>query len=222
MIKLSRCVRHRLSLSVLSTPRAQHRGLSASNFPNSKNKTEVPVASYTRSKQSGANAAERTTLTVDESQHTPTPVAGDDVGRKAVAFDRSIVSKMTPTMKRFTLEGKVAVVTGSVPLGLYEHLVQVLLYLSALTLLRYFPFHVMSSCDYIASSLHITKKGHCEIVIRRSGCLKGYSYESVNWLIYIFTSLTKPRSHTEVPEAWGGTWPKHSPKPAPKPSLSWT
>ena len=51
---------------------------------------------------------------VDESEPAaPKPIAGEeDVSRKAVAFDRTIVSKMTPTMKRFTLEGKVAVVTG--------------------------------------------------------------------------------------------------------------
>ena len=123
MITLSRCVRQRLSsLRVLSTPRAQQqqRGLSASasNPPGSnKNKTEVPVASYTRTtRQPGANAnaaAERTTLAVDDgSQRAPTPVAGHGVDRKAVAFDGSIVPKMTPTMKGFTLEGKVAVVTG--------------------------------------------------------------------------------------------------------------
>ena len=73
---------------------------------------QVPVASYAKSPKSGTSAAERTTLTVDESQVSPTPVLGGDVSRKAMAFDSSIVRKMTPTMKRFTLEGKVAVVTG--------------------------------------------------------------------------------------------------------------
>lgn len=45
----------------------------------------------------------------------------DDVGsstttttRKAVRFDRSLVGRMTPTMRAFTLEGKVVVVTGYV------------------------------------------------------------------------------------------------------------
>lgn len=111
MISLSQCIRQRLSLSVLSTPRAL-RGLSASSFLNSKNKKEVPVASYTDSKKSGTDAAERMTLTVDESRASPTPVSGGDVSRKAVAFDRSVFPKMTPTMKGFTLQGKVAVVTG--------------------------------------------------------------------------------------------------------------
>ena len=51
---------------------------------------------------------------MDESEHAASKsIAGEeDVSRKAVAFDRSVISKMTPTMKRFTLEGKVAVVTG--------------------------------------------------------------------------------------------------------------
>ena len=73
------------------------------------------ASSYTKSETSGTNddAAERTTtLIVDQSQPLPQPVPGGDVDRKAVAFDHSIVGKMTPTMKRFTLDGKVAVVTG--------------------------------------------------------------------------------------------------------------
>lgn len=70
------------------------------------------MATYTKPSTSGANAAERTTLSVDQSQSPSTQVSSEDVNRKAVAFDRSVVPKMTPTMKRFTLEGKVAVVTG--------------------------------------------------------------------------------------------------------------
>ena len=87
---------------------------SSSHSHNDKNKTEVPIASYTKSKANGTNvAAERTVLMVDESEPAaPDSIAGEDDNRKAVAFDRSVVSKMTPTMKRFTLEGKVAVVTG--------------------------------------------------------------------------------------------------------------
>ena len=69
----------------------------------------MPVASYTNSKKT---AAERTVLRVDK-QSAPAPaISGGDVERKAVAFDRCVVNRMTPTMKRFTLEGKVAVVTG--------------------------------------------------------------------------------------------------------------
>lgn len=78
----------------------------------SKTAKEVPVASYAKHPKSGCNAAERTTLAVDGSQTSPKPVSGGDVSRRAMAFDGSVVRKMTPTMKRFTLEGKVAVVTG--------------------------------------------------------------------------------------------------------------
>lgn len=98
------------------TPRQPHRALSTSSFQNYKSKTtEVPVASYTQPTNTGAGgnaAAERTTLKVDGSQSAATTVASEDVGRKAVAFDRGLVAKMTPTMARFTLQGKVAVVTG--------------------------------------------------------------------------------------------------------------
>ena len=114
MLHISRRIRQRPSLSILS-PR--HRALSTSRFLASRNHTtEVPVASYTGSEKSGPGAAERTTLKVDGSASSSSssshPVSSEDVGRKAVVFDRSVVAKMTPTMKRFTLEGKVAVVTG--------------------------------------------------------------------------------------------------------------
>ena len=123
MINISRYVRPkplfstRFLLSKLTIP-SLHLPLSSfsshSHSHSPKKKTEVPIASYTKPKASGTNVdAERTVLMVDESEPTaPTSIAGEDVTRKAVAFDRTIVSKMTPTMKRFTLEGKVAVVTG--------------------------------------------------------------------------------------------------------------
>ena len=39
---------------------------------------------------------------------------GVDVQKHAVALDPSILSRLTPTMKKFTLTDKVAVITGSV------------------------------------------------------------------------------------------------------------
>ena len=39
-------------------------------------------------------------------------ILNDDNGRQAVVFDRDVVPKLTPTMKAFTLENKVALVTG--------------------------------------------------------------------------------------------------------------
>ena len=70
----------------------------------------MPVASYTEA------GAERTTSKVpvnddgSSEEATTTPVSTGE--RKAVAFDGGIVSGMTPTMRKFTLGGKVAVVTG--------------------------------------------------------------------------------------------------------------
>lgn len=122
MITISRYIRPKplfptLFPSTTSTIPSLHLRLSSSSphSHNPKNKTEVPIASYTKPKANGTNvAAERTVLTVDESEPAASKsIAGEeDVSRKAVAFDRSVISKMTPTMKRFTLEGKVAVVTG--------------------------------------------------------------------------------------------------------------
>ena len=121
MLTISRYVRPKALfsthiLSTTSTIPSLHLRLSSSSSHSHdpKNKTEVPIASYTKPKANGTNvAAERTVLMVDESDPAaPKSIAGEDVTRKAVAFDRSVVSKLTPTMKRFTLEGKVAVVTG--------------------------------------------------------------------------------------------------------------
>lgn len=126
MITLTHRIRPRLppSLSPLSPrshtpiPKPHPRLLSSSPLHPSKPKhdTEVPVSSYTSPNLSSANVAERTTLHISNSDSQAasisTPVSNGDVARKAVPFERSVVSKMTPTMKRFTLVGKVAVVTG--------------------------------------------------------------------------------------------------------------
>lgn len=54
--------------------------------------------------------AHRTTLKVDRSQFvTETHI---NEGRIARPFDSRVVEKLTPTMKKFSLEGRVAVVTG--------------------------------------------------------------------------------------------------------------
>ena len=80
--------------------------------------TEVSVSNYTklgRNLSTKANVAERTTLKVNgrEFSSSASVSSGDGDGeRKAVAFDSGVVGRMTPTMKRFTLGGKVAVVTG--------------------------------------------------------------------------------------------------------------
>ncbi|KAL6714533.1 hypothetical protein ACLMJK_007958 [Lecanora helva] len=70
---------------------------------------EVPVTTYTKAKNPGS---EHTLLAVDHSKKPPRAVSNENDDREAQAFNGSIVSKMTPTMRSFTLEGKVAVVTG--------------------------------------------------------------------------------------------------------------
>ena len=75
-------------------------------------KDSVPVATYSEKGQTSTKHAQRSTLHVDKAQRQPPPTDAKDVTRNAVPFDRNILSKMTPTMKSFTLDGKVAVVTG--------------------------------------------------------------------------------------------------------------
>lgn len=90
---------------------ARSRGIAGSYPRRTISKKEVPLASYTRS---DIHDAKRTVLSIDESRSSSGPVAERDIGRKAVAFDQNVVQKLTPTMRNFTLEGKVAVVTGYV------------------------------------------------------------------------------------------------------------
>ncbi|KAF6240028.1 hypothetical protein HO173_001638 [Letharia columbiana] len=92
MINLTRRLRHRLPPSLLPTP-ILNRALSAPITPTPKPKPEVPVARHTEPKPQRRSGA-------------------GDVGREAVAFDGGVVPGLTPTMARFTLGGKVAVVTG--------------------------------------------------------------------------------------------------------------
>ena len=59
-------------------------------------------------------AKSKTTLEYDKHKESPGILEPKDVGRAAEPFDGALTSKMTPTMRSFTLEGKVAVVTGYV------------------------------------------------------------------------------------------------------------
>ena len=51
---------------------------------------------------------------MDGGQGIPSPLNAKDDGRNAVPFNRDLLAEMTPTMRSFTLDGKVAVVTGYV------------------------------------------------------------------------------------------------------------
>ena len=55
---------------------------------------------------------DRSTLHVNQRQSSPGVVSASDVARKAEMFDKSILPRLNQTMRKFTLDGKVAVVTG--------------------------------------------------------------------------------------------------------------
>ena len=75
---------------------------------------EVPVSAYTS--DPAMNSGETHVLTVDQkSMPITTPIM--DVAKKAFALSKCVAKNMTPTLKKFTLHGKVAIVTG------YVHLV---------------------------------------------------------------------------------------------------
>ena len=70
----------------------------------------MPVATYAKDKKT----AHRTVLSVDGSKSDPSPISTKDIQRTATPFDKAVVPSLTPTLKAFLLEGKVAVVTGYV------------------------------------------------------------------------------------------------------------
>ena len=85
-------------------------GIAASTRSRVKDVKEVPVATYAKDKKT----AQRTVLSVDESKSDPSPICSKDIQRTATPFDKAVVPRMTPTLRAFLLEGKVAVVTGYV------------------------------------------------------------------------------------------------------------
>lgn len=67
---------------------------------------EVPVTTYSENDKS------KTTLKVNTNGQSSRHGQADELDRKAERFDNSLVGRLTPTMRNFTLEGKVALVTG--------------------------------------------------------------------------------------------------------------
>ena len=57
---------------------------------------------------------QRVTFKVDQSIPARAIIQTGDVPKSAFALDSNLLPKLTPTLKRFTLEGKVAIVTGYV------------------------------------------------------------------------------------------------------------
>lgn len=66
---------------------------------------EVPFSTHDGS-------LDRSTLHVNQRQSSPGVVTPSDITRTAEMFDKSILPRLNQTMRKFTLDGKVAVVTG--------------------------------------------------------------------------------------------------------------
>ncbi len=79
---------------------------------------EVPVVTYVADDElhAAAKDGQQTVLTVDTSKPSLSASPIMDVVKQAFALEKSIVDHLTPTLKKFTLHGKVAVVTGYVHL----------------------------------------------------------------------------------------------------------
>ena len=67
---------------------------------------EVPVTTFSENDKS------KTTLKVNINGHSSRYGQADELNRKAERFDSRLVGRLTPTMRSFALEGKVALVTG--------------------------------------------------------------------------------------------------------------
>ena len=109
MVSFSRYASLRIPIGHCLKPTKGHR-IAASTRLRAKDVKEVPVATYAKDKKT----AQRTVLSVDESKSVPSPISPKDIQRTATPFDKAVVPRMTPTLRAFLLEGKVAVVTGYV------------------------------------------------------------------------------------------------------------
>ena len=77
---------------------------------------EVPVVTYADDEHNAAaKDGQQTVLTVDASKFKDTALPIVDVAKQAFALKKSVFDHLTPTLRKFTLSGKVAVVTGYVP-----------------------------------------------------------------------------------------------------------
>ena len=109
MISFSRTASLRVPLGHCLRSTKRH-GIAASTRLPAKDVKEVPVATYAKDK----TTAQRTVLSVDGSKPDPSPTFTEDIQRTATPFDKAVVTRLTPTLRAFLLEGKVAVVTGYV------------------------------------------------------------------------------------------------------------
>ena len=71
-------------------------------------KTEIHVSDYS----SDTEKAKRTVIEVDQIKPVSGPVM--DIAKKAYPLEAGLTQKLSPTLTKFTLEGKIALVTGCV------------------------------------------------------------------------------------------------------------
>ena len=95
---------------VLSRPTGR-RTLTQSPRVWANNKNKVPVATYANHDR---EQVQRTVLAVNETKSCSKATPAEDVSRTALPFNKTLMHKVTPTIRSFTLEGKVALVTGCV------------------------------------------------------------------------------------------------------------
>ncbi len=69
---------------------------------------QVPVVTYV------ADDEQQTVLTINTTKPSISALPIADVAKQAFALEKGVAERLTPTLKKFTLEGKVAVVTGYV------------------------------------------------------------------------------------------------------------
>ena len=73
---------------------------------------KLSVSSYTEEDQTTPQDARRSVIGMDSFNEQPAVSFDTGSNRKAVSYDKSLTSRLTPTLRSFTLDGKVAVVTG--------------------------------------------------------------------------------------------------------------
>lgn len=96
-------------------PTVGHRGITTISRHFTVKYKEDPVVECTGGRVSVTDEPStggRTRAGVDQSRSLSPRAYDAHTGRKAVEYDKSIFPKLTPTLRAFTLEGKVAVVTG--------------------------------------------------------------------------------------------------------------
>ncbi|KAI9818915.1 MAG: hypothetical protein M1827_007736 [Pycnora praestabilis] len=75
------------------------------------NEREIPTMSYTNVEE--PRASSNSTISVSQSKQEPFVDGAHETPKVSFAIDKSTMSRLPPTLAKFTLQGKVAVVTGA-------------------------------------------------------------------------------------------------------------